>query len=115
VGVAADTAQVHVGVSKLVVKAIDALSGTQAPRVTVTVGAKDGMAELRVADNGPGVAAGVRAKLFEPFVTGKPSGVGIGLALARRIARAHGGDLVLEPGAAGASFLFSLPTTEEST
>jgi two-component system C4-dicarboxylate transport sensor histidine kinase DctB len=115
VRVAADPALVHVVVSNLVLNAIDALSGTRAPQVTVTVGAKNGMAELRVADNGPGVAAGVRAKLFEPFVTGKPSGVGIGLALARRIARAHGGELALEPGAAGASFLLTLPTTEGST
>jgi signal transduction histidine kinase len=67
---------------------------------------------LRAADDGPGVSAAVRAKLFEPFVTGKPSGVGIGLALSRKIARAHGGDLVLEPSARGASFLFTLPIAQ---
>src|SRR5262249_49341130 len=103
--------------SNLVLNAIDALSGTAVPKITVSVRRGAGLAELRVADNGPGVAAGLRAKLFEPFVTGKPSGVGIGLALARRIARAHGGDLTLEEAEAkgGASFLLTMPTTEEQT
>ena len=62
-----------------------------------------------VQDNGPGVSPQVRPRLFEPFVTGKPSGVGIGLALSRNIARAHGGDLVLEDGAPGVTFILTLP------
>jgi signal transduction histidine kinase len=51
----------------------------------------------------------VKPRLFEPFVTGKPNGVGIGLALSRRIARAHGGDLVHEEAPAGAAFRLILP------
>jgi len=66
-------------------------------------------ARVRVSDNGPGVPQHVKPRLFEPFVSGKPSGTGIGLTLSRRIARAHGGDLVLEETAAGASFVLSLP------
>jgi signal transduction histidine kinase len=109
---AADSALVHVVVSNLLNNAIDALSPARAgtPRVVLGAGTlPDGRAFVRVADNGPGVAASVQRALFEPFVTGKPSGVGIGLALSRKIARAHGGDLVLEPTAVGASFLFTLP------
>jgi signal transduction histidine kinase len=68
-----------------------------------------GAAALRVVDNGAGVSARMRRKLFEPFQTGKPNGVGIGLALSRKIARAHGGDLVLETPTVGASFLLTLP------
>jgi signal transduction histidine kinase len=64
---------------------------------------------LRVVDNGPGVPESIRERLFEPFVTGKPSGVGLGLAVSRRIVRAHGGDLVLERTPAGASFLLTFP------
>lgn len=48
---------------------------------------------LEVSDSGPGPAAAVRDQMFEPFVTGKPEGIGLGLAAARRIAAAHGGRL----------------------
>jgi signal transduction histidine kinase len=48
---------------------------------------------IEVSDTGPGPAAEVAERLFEPFVTGKPDGVGLGLAVARRIARAHGGEI----------------------
>jgi signal transduction histidine kinase len=46
---------------------------------------------LEVLDSGPGPAADVAERLFEPFVTGKPEGVGLGLAVARQVAEAHGG------------------------
>lgn len=71
---------------------------------------------LRVSDEGPGVPAAIRATVFDAFVThevpssGKAIGVGIGLALAREVARAHGGDLVLlEDDRAGACFEMRLP------
>src|SRR5437867_12641504 len=113
VPVSADPTLVHIVIANLVGNALDALAGDHlsAPSVAVQVGRRGSVAEVRVKDNGPGVSAQVRARLFEPFVTGKPSGVGIGLALSRNIARAHGGDLVLEEGGAGASFLLTLPLT----
>ena len=67
---------------------------------------------MLVRDSGPGVAPAVKRRLFEPFVTGKPNGVGIGLALSRRIARAHGGDLVHEEAVSGAAFRLVLPMEE---
>jgi len=48
---------------------------------------------IEVADSGPGPPGGLRASLFDPFVTGKPEGVGLGLALARHVAEAHRGSL----------------------
>lgn len=111
VPVKADPSLVHVVIANLVGNALDALAGVHdaAPGVEVRVERRGTTARVRVSDNGPGVPEGLRERLFEPFVTGKPSGVGIGLALSRRIARAHGGDLVLEREAPGATFLFTLP------
>jgi signal transduction histidine kinase len=52
---------------------------------------------IRILDNGPGIPACVRETLFDPFVTmGKPTGTGLGLTLARRIAEEHGGSVVIE-------------------
>jgi two-component system, OmpR family, sensor kinase len=68
-------------------------------------------ARISVVDDGPGVAAELAARLFEPFATARPGGTGLGLAAARRIAERHGGELVLEsrPGARGARFSIYLP------
>ena len=111
VRVRVDPSLVHVVVANLVGNALDfALQGTDGPpRVIVGVDAAAGQARVRVIDNGPGVADAVRPRIFEPFVTGRPNGVGIGLALSRKIARAHGGDLTLEETFAGAAFRLTLP------
>jgi signal transduction histidine kinase len=69
-------------------------------------------AGLRIAvrDDGPGVAADLRASLFEPFVTGRADGTGLGLAIARECAEAHGGVLRLGPDEGpGATFLLDMP------
>ena len=63
-----------------------------------------------VHDNGTGIPAEIRDKLFQPFFTTKPSGTGLGLAISRELAQAHGGDLVLvETGPSGSSFELYLP------
>jgi signal transduction histidine kinase len=67
------------------------------------------MARLLVSDNGDGVPGDIRPRLFEPFHSGKTNGVGIGLALGKRIAEAHGGDLELSSFGLGAKFRLSLP------
>lgn len=112
----ADGALLHAVISNLAGNALDAATaGSSAPRVEVRLDIEGGRVRLRVSDNGRGVSKTMRPRLFEPFQTEKPNGVGIGLALARKIARAHGGDLVLDdapPSRAsfpGASFLLTLP------
>ncbi len=64
---------------------------------------------IEVEDNGPGIPAEIRSRLFEPFVTARKSGgTGLGLALSRQAVRDHGGDLFVEA-ADGARFVMSLP------
>jgi signal transduction histidine kinase len=67
--------------------------------------------EIRIADNGPGVADAVRERLFEPFVShGKENGTGMGLTVVQKILQDHGGDVVVEQtSAAGTTFRLSLP------
>ncbi|HVY61604.1 MAG TPA: protoglobin domain-containing protein [Planctomycetota bacterium] len=84
-----------------------------AGEVRVTGRAEDGHVALVVSDSGPGIAPSVRARLFEPLVTTKAKGTGLGLALCRRLAQANGGSIrVLDAGAGplpGAAFEVRLP------
>ncbi len=64
---------------------------------------------LWVADNGPGVPAELRQSLFDPFVSQRPGGTGLGLVLVREIIHAHGGEIILAPSAVGARFEMELP------
>jgi signal transduction histidine kinase len=112
VPVEVDATLIRIVISNLISNSLDALAtlqdSTQPQRLIVSVLHEHGAICVRVSDNGPGVPPELRHVLFEPFVTGKPSGVGIGLALARKIALVHGGDLWLEPSAHGASFVLAL-------
>ena len=79
--------------------------------LVVTVSLADpGMVEVAVADTVPGLAPEVMGRLFEPFVTTKPGGMGVGLSICRTIVEAHGGRLWVEANSAGgAVFRFTLP------
>ena len=108
----ADPALLQVVVSNLLTNAIDAASSVDADRPVVRIAARaeGDRLHLTVWDEGPGVPAPVRDHLFEPFVTGKPSGIGIGLAISHRIVELHGGALRLEPGdGRGTTFSVRLP------
>ena len=68
---------------------------------------------MRVADDGPGIPGEIRRAIFEPGITTKSSGWGIGLALARRVVEdSHGGELMLEHSEPGATFLIRIPMHE---
>ena len=66
--------------------------------------------EVSLADNGPGLGAGVRDKIFEPFFTTKTKGTGLGMAISRRIVEAHGGQIAVANGdCPGAEIMITLP------
>ena len=79
------------------------------PEVTLRVVERGEQILIEVEDNGPGVGEEAQAKLFSPFFTTKEKGTGLGLALSRKAALAHGGDLVLGTGKLpGACFELSI-------
>jgi signal transduction histidine kinase len=88
-------------------------NGTYEPTVTISTRRAEGGVEIRVADNGPGIPAAVRERIFEPFYTTKPtgSGTGLGLSLSYEIVvQDHGGTMTLETESArGATFIVTLP------
>ncbi len=101
-----DPAMIGRAVSNLVQNAIEA---AQAGGHVVVVGDAADNIRLSVMDDGPGVGGGVRARLFEPFVTGRAEGIGLGLAIARELVTSHGGVLELRDSDAGARFVIDLP------
>jgi signal transduction histidine kinase len=112
--VLAEPVHVHQVVLNLVTNALQALDGRSAPRLAITVAPVDGdRVELVVCDDGPGLPAAVRARLFEPYVTSRAArgGTGLGLAVVRAIvADMLGGEVRADdaPGG-GARFVVRLP------
>jgi len=78
-------------------------------QVRVELGQRGRWATLTVSDDGPGVPPDQREGIFEPFFTTKEKGTGLGLAFARKLAQAHGGQLEVKASAAGARFELSVP------
>ncbi len=71
------------------------------------------LVEVSVSDTGPGLPDSVRARLFQPFVTTKPAGLGVGLSICRAIVQAHGGALSCDAAATGGTvFRFSVPAPD---
>ncbi|WP_313535277.1 ATP-binding protein [Sphingomonas sp.] len=97
-----DADQLSAALWALLQNAAEAALGQAEGRVGLTLRHDTETAGWQVWDNGPGVAAADRAAIFRPFFTTKLQGTGVGLALARQILRAHGGDLVLAESAEGA-------------
>lgn len=107
--------------ANLVDNARRATSGRGQVTVTVSRDHAAGAGEVLVSDNGPGVPAEQRERIFERLVrldharSRDTGGAGLGLSIARGIARAHGGDLRCLPSTAGARFLFTMPTAAPPT
>ena len=101
----------------VLINVIEALSGIgDGPREVVVQSELDAAQGVRVTvcDSGPGLDPQHLDRLFEAFYTTKPHGLGLGLAISRRIIEAHGGQLWASPNTGpGATFQFTLPTGGE--
>jgi two-component system sensor kinase FixL len=109
--VLADRIQVQQVLVNLIRNAVEAMLNSERPRLLhIGADARDGMALVRVIDNGPGVAEEGASSLFSPFISTKRDGMGVGLFISRRIIESHGGKLWFEPvEGGGAEFQFTLP------
>jgi signal transduction histidine kinase len=96
----------------LLKNAIEALP--QNGRITISVASTDGKAVIEVADDGPGLPPDARNQLFQPFVTSKAQGTGLGLAVSRRLARALGGELAFVASDRGTRWRLTLPLAKSS-
>jgi two-component system sensor kinase FixL len=106
----ADKVQIQQVLLNLIRNAIDALAESDRRELLVSTKLSGrGMVEVSVADTGPGISDEVSAQLFQPFVTTKPQGMGVGLSISRTIVEAHGGQIWTEPNpGGGAIFRFTL-------
>ncbi len=106
-----DKVQIQQVVVNLTRNAIEAMEGSARRELTIVAGrGENGMVSIRVVDTGPGIAPEIADHLFQPFVTTKPQGMGVGLSICRSIVEAHGGRLVAEANPEGGTiFAFSVP------
>jgi two-component system sensor kinase FixL len=108
--VLADKVQIQQVVLNLVRNAIEAMAASPVRELVVSAApVEDDMIEVSVVDTGPGIDPEIAAQLFQPFVTTKPTGMGVGLSICRTIIEAHGGRIWVEPApGGGAAFHFTL-------
>jgi C4-dicarboxylate-specific signal transduction histidine kinase len=113
----ADRIQAETILLNLLSNAIEALTQADVARkhIRIAARAQGPEIEIRVCDNGPGIAEDIRPRLFEPFATSKAEGMGLGLVISRNLAESHGGRLSFaENHGGGACFLLTLPADQET-
>jgi len=115
--VLADKVQVQQVLINVMRNAVEAMEASQRRELHIYTGmAEDNMVTISVTDTGTGISDEVAALLFQPFVTTKRHGMGVGLSISRTIIEAHGGRIWIEPNPGGGTiFHLTLPaaSTEE--
>ena len=110
-----DRVQVQQVLVNLMRNAIEAMQGCTRHRLMLSMSSSGGkMVEVALADTGPGLAQEVAARLFQPFVSTKSGGMGVGLSICQSIVSQHGGRIWAETNPEGGTiFRFTLPVAEE--
>ena len=111
-----DRIQVQQVVLNLIRNGIEAMQGVTRRELLIATGQADGqMVRVTIKDSGPGLAPEVAEQLFQPFITTKEKGMGLGLSICRSIIDSHGGKIWATPNpSGGVTFAFTLPTTNTS-
>jgi two-component system sensor kinase FixL len=105
-----DRVQIQQVLINLMRNAMEAMRESERRELIVRTAVEDGDVVVEVADTGPGICSEVAERLFQPFVTSKASGMGIGLSLSKRIIDAHGGEIsVSRNDRSGSTLRFSMP------
>lgn len=108
---AVDVTQIAMVLHNLIANAIEAMvtENVAHREVRIIVTSDEESVHIAVEDSGPGIDPDIAANMFEPFITSKPEGMGLGLAIGRTLVRAHGGELHAINLDVGARFVLTLP------
>ncbi len=114
--VLADRVQIQQVLLNLIRNSMDAMETSQVRDLKIAIGPTDeGFVRISVIDTGSGIAPEVAKQLFQPFVTTKREGMGVGLSISRTIVEAHGGQIWVEQNpSGGTTFHFTLPIVGNS-
>jgi len=108
---AVDRVQIQQVLINLIRNALEAMEGCPVRELRIAAGTQPAAVLIRISDTGGGIPAEIGSRLFQPFITTKAEGMGIGLSICRTIVEAHGGRLWVETNpAGGCAFHFTLPT-----
>jgi two-component system sensor kinase FixL len=105
-----DKVQIQQVVLNLVRNAIESMENSERRELTIaTERDRDGMAAVRISDTGSGISPDIAPQLFQPFITSKPHGLGVGLSISRTIVESHGGLITVAPNPqGGTTFRFTV-------